>query len=94
MKYIRMLWKHEDPDEPVVIFNEIDADQWEHRKVEVWANGRKGYADNTEEAGGTRLGIEPWEDGELEEMAIDPEFDVQYITKEEFEQVWAERSRL
>jgi hypothetical protein len=89
MRYIRVIWKHQDPDDPVIIISEIDADQWEHRKVEIWADGRKGYADRISQAGGTRLGIEPWQD--LDQLDADPEFEVHYITGEEFEQVWVKR---
>jgi hypothetical protein len=87
MKYLRVRWKHTDPAYPTMIISEVDAARWEHRKVEIWEDGRTGFADETGEWGGTRLGIEPLP--ELGQIAADQEFEIQEITKEQFEREWS-----
>jgi len=89
MKYMKVKWIHDFPDDPVLIYTEIDDDLWEHRKVELFRDGRKGFADKDEEVGGSRLGLEPWPD--LEQLRLDPEFEVEEITKEQFQAVWERR---
>lgn len=89
MKYILVKWLHDSPDDPISIYSEIDADQWEHRKVEVFANGRRGFADADEEVGGSRLGLEPWPD--LEKLGAEPEFEITEIAGHEFEALWQAR---
>ena len=89
MKYIKVVWKHSNPDDPIWLYSELTDDLCEIRKVEVFANGAKGHADQVEEAGGTRLSIEPLPP--LEQIASDPEFQLQEITGQEFEAIWADR---
>ena len=59
MNYIRVRWFHENPDAPDLVVSELDDHRWEKRKVEVFADGSKGYAMKDEERGGTRLGLVP-----------------------------------
>ncbi len=94
MRYVKMLWKQDDPGYPATIFSEVDGEGWERRKVEIWFDGRKGYTDSEVESGGTGLGLEPWENADLEMLQTDPEFEVEYITKDQFKQVWAKRRDL
>ncbi|HEY8137683.1 MAG TPA: hypothetical protein VIF61_07565, partial [Methylocystis sp.] len=63
--------------------------RWERRKVEVFADGSKGYAMKGEERGGTRLGLVPLPP--FDEIAADPRFLPEKITEEEFEAVWRAR---
>jgi hypothetical protein len=86
MKYIKVFWKHTHPDEPVLLYSELDGDHWEIRKVEIFRHGGIGYASRTDSTGPTRLGIEPIPS--LSKIASDPEFDPIEITEEEFEKVW------
>jgi hypothetical protein len=86
MKYIRVNWKHQYPDEPVTLYSELDDGRWEVRKVEVFRDGRIGYASAEEQSGGTYLGELPTP--ELSEIGEDPEFDPLEITQVEFEFVW------
>jgi hypothetical protein len=88
MKYIEVRWKHQSPDDPVMIYSELDADSWELRKVELYADGRKGFADSSREVGGSMLGLEPLP--ELAEIAAQPEFEPSEITPSEFEAVWTQ----
>ncbi len=89
MKYVQVEWIHNDNNDPVWIYSEIDSDRWEHRKIEVFRDGHQGFADSKEEFGGSMLGLEPWPD--LNVLAADPEFDIAEITVHEFEKIWANR---
>ncbi len=91
MEYIEVKWIHIHPDEPVFLYSEIDADGWEVRKLEVFADGRVGFADLTEATASTntKLSHEPLPS--LTEIASDPQFQPTTITPEEFDRLWARR---
>jgi hypothetical protein len=89
MRYIKVDWEHDVPNDPITIFSELDSDLWEHRKIEVFRDGHLGYADKDEEFGGSMLGIEPWPD--LATLGQEPEFAIEDISKEEFENRWHRR---
>ena len=89
MKYIRVKWEHSNPDEPIWLFSEIDADGRELRKMECFRNGFCDYATPNESTGNTALSTRPIPD--LTVLARDPEFTPVEITKEEFEDVWTKR---
>jgi hypothetical protein len=86
MQYIKVTWKHMHPDDPILLYSELDDDRWEVRKVEIFRHGSAGYASRTESKGSTRLGIEAIPS--LSKIASDPEFEPAEITREEFEEVW------
>ncbi len=87
MSYLRVLWKHELPDEPVVLYSELNADRFEVRKIELFRDGRCGHASATASSEGTQLSIVPVP--ERTSIAQQPEFEPTDITQEEFEAVWA-----
>src|SRR5262245_53946624 len=89
MRYIKVKWIHSSPDEPVLLYSELDDDRWETRKVEVFSNGRIGFASAAESGGTTRLGEIPVPS--LDEIAAEGEFEPLEISKAEFEKVWAQR---
>jgi hypothetical protein len=37
---VRVGWKHQHPDDPVILYSELDGNRFEVRKVEVFRNGR------------------------------------------------------
>ena len=84
-QYIKVDWIHSNPEDPVVLYSELDQEQWERRKVEVYASGVMDYADSHSATGTTRLSIEPIPP--LEELS--QEFKAQYLDATEFEQVWS-----
>jgi hypothetical protein len=43
MKYVKVRWNHALPNEPVVLYSELDDQMWETRKVEVYADGRADF---------------------------------------------------
>ena len=90
MKYIRVKWNHANPDEPVWIFSELDAEGREIRKLECFRNGFCDFATADAFSGSAKLSTGPLPD--LSKLAArDPEFEPVEITKEEFEDVWKKR---
>lgn len=87
--YIFVRWNHVLADEPVELWSELDPARFEVRKVEVWADGRVGYAARGEQAGGTALGTEAVPP--LNVIAADAEFRPESITHEAFEAKWTMR---
>jgi hypothetical protein len=87
MMYMRVKWIHAIPSEPVYIYSEVDPDQWERRKVEIYADGRMGFADCNHSVEGSMLSMEPLPS--LNEIAADSQFDPAEISKEDFDAVWA-----
>jgi hypothetical protein len=91
MRYIKMGWKHEHRDEPVLLYSELDDASWEVRKVEVFRNRSLGHAGGSQTRGTTMLGLAPVPP--LAEIAVDPEFEPTQITKDEFEEMWSRAVR-
>lgn len=84
--YIRVAWKHQEASEPIVLYSELDARRHELRKVEVFLDGRMGYACRAFERGGSRLAKMAMP--ALAELALDPQFEPHEITAREFEAAW------
>ena len=56
---MRALWHHSSPDYPALLYSELDDERWEVRKVEIFLDGRKGWASTCEESELTGLGTMP-----------------------------------
>lgn len=84
--YIKVEWIHEFSDEPIMLYSELDSDNNEIRKIEIYKDGRYGYADEVSEFGGAMLSEEPLPT--IEEIASDKQFKPEVITKNEFEELW------
>jgi hypothetical protein len=89
MRYLSIKWVHKNPGDPIHIYSEIDDHGYERRKVEIFKDGRKGYADSSGEYGGTALGVMPVPS--LEEIAAQPEFEPKEIPAEDFHNIWMKR---
>jgi hypothetical protein len=87
--FIRVRWLHSSANDPVDLWSELDADRFEVRKVEVWADGRVGYAATRRAVGDTRLGLEPVPP--LEVIAADPQFMPEEISEREFNEFWSSK---
>jgi len=89
MIYIRVRWNHDFPDEPVMLYSELNAQRMEIRKVEVYKDGHCGYASAAECGGHAKLGehLVP----ALFEIAKRSQFVPEEITPSEFECVWQKR---
>ena len=90
MRYLKVRWIHRHPDDPVLLYHEVDDQGWERRKVELFADGRVGFASACEGSPATGLSIEPLPTPE--EIAADPQFEPVEIEKEEFERIWSGRT--
>jgi hypothetical protein len=87
--YLRVKWIHSDLNDPVLLYSELDEERWEVRKVEVFADGHRGFACANESFGGSRLAeaVTP----SVAEIAADVQFEPIEISRDEFERVWASR---
>jgi hypothetical protein len=85
--YIKVAWLRELPDEPVMLYSELDHERNETRKVEVFDDGHMEWAGQSQESGTTGLSQEPIPD--LAEIGADSEFVPSAISAEEFEAVWS-----
>lgn len=91
MKYIKVRWSHASPDDPVLLYSELDTELWETRKVEIYADGSMVFVDRDEPSGDTMPGHEP--PPTLNEITADPAFKLADISADEFETVWG-RARI
>ncbi|MBO2945983.1 hypothetical protein JJQ72_18545 [Paenibacillus sp. F411] len=88
MQFLKIEWIHEIADEPYIIYAELDDVGYENRKIEIYKNGRIGYATQSSEFGGSILSEQPYP--AVEEIAANSEFILVQISKEEFESIWNE----
>lgn len=86
MRYQRVRWRQDSAEFPVVLYSEVDADGWEVRKVDEYADGRRDLAGEGIETGSTFLGED--QTPPIDEINADPQFDAVEITADEFESVW------
>jgi hypothetical protein len=86
MRYLKVLWHHELSDEPVELYSEIDDAGYESRKVEIYRDGRRDFADGESSSGTTMLGEGPIPS--LEEITEQEEFSPSLIEVADFERVW------
>ncbi|MEK5441037.1 DUF6881 domain-containing protein [Fredinandcohnia sp. FSL W7-1320] len=89
MKYIYVDWIHNFIDEPIILISELDENRFETRKIEIYKDGRVGFAYNDFEVLNAGLGIVPVPS--IVEIASESEFSPKEITKEEFEKFWNDK---
>ncbi|TCP53394.1 hypothetical protein EV586_106143 [Tumebacillus sp. BK434] len=90
MEYLKCEWIHDDADEPILIYSEMDDERYEVRKIEFYRDGRYGYAYEDVEVGGVGVGLGEVPVPTIEEIAEDEfgHFVPMLISKDEFEEVW------
>ena len=88
MKYFAMRWVHSDPEYPVLRLGEFDGAGWEQRKIDVYRDGRVGFADTQEERDAELAGV-PMPG--LDAIADETEHAPREISREEFERFWDQR---
>lgn len=86
MEYLKVRWIHDSLSDPVLLMSELDSDRYEVRKVEVYADGRMGFASADRESSGTILGEKPIPP--VTEIASDPQFIVEEFDRDSFEHAW------
>jgi hypothetical protein len=83
--YLCVIWRHDNPKDPVELYSELDEGSREVRMVEVFPDGRVGSAGGTGATESTRLGQVPVPP--IDEIARDPQSIPQEISKADFERV-------
>jgi hypothetical protein len=86
MYYLKVIWKHVLRDEPVVIYMELNNNRYEVRKIEVYRDGKVGYAYEHTEIGESALSEKPIPS--IKQIAKDKQFAPNRISKNEFESMW------
>ncbi len=86
MRYIDVQWKHGSDDEPIRLVSEIDAEDYEVRKLEFYSDGSVGFACDVISSHKTFLGDAKVP--QLDEINADSEFEGVSISAEEFEHLW------
>lgn len=86
MEYVLIEWHQRDPGEPIVFASELDAQRYEHRKIELYPDGRLDWAGQHRSTGTTWCGELPMPT--LSEIAALDEFAPRAITATEFELMW------
>ena len=81
-------WFHDDNDEPELLYHEINNERYELRKIEVYKDGSFSMASEDYSFGGAELSMEVLP--EIEDINCDSQFKAKIITREEFEEVWAD----
>jgi len=87
--YIRVYWRHDKAEEPIDLWSELNAERFETRKLEIFRDGRIGYASTSEESGGTRLGDVALPS--FSDIASDAQFEPEEVSKDAFESLWNKR---
>jgi hypothetical protein len=87
MNYLKVRWIHEYPNEPTLLYSEIDAKRYEVRKVEVFADGSKSFASMEESCGDTILSELPLPPDD--EIAANGQFVIEGCDARDFERVWS-----
>lgn len=87
LKYLDVRWLHDNESDPVRLLSELDGQNFETRKIEVFRNGVVGYANATTSAHGAELGSAPIPP--LDEINSDPQFKGSEISEYEFSAIWA-----
>ena len=88
MKYIKVIWLHNDSRYPSEIYSELDNECNEVRKIEIFPDGAIGYAADNLSHGKTILGKVPVPS--LQEINEDPQFRANEVTQEFFLKKWNE----
>lgn len=84
--YFACRWHHEADDDPVLLYEELDNERMEIRKVHEYRNGRLERTDRVAPELLTSLSFEPLPP--IAEIEAQPEFTVLPLTQDEFEAVW------
>lgn len=86
MRYMRVDWMHNFEDQPITLYGEVNDAMDEQRRIEVFLDGSMGYASSNGIEYRSFLSELKW--SAKEEIEEDPQFQVSYISKEKFEEIW------
>lgn len=88
MRYVKVAWIHEFPDEPVLYFSELGEGGYETRRVQVYRDGRIEWADEVFETATVGLAEIPFPS--VGEISSREGFTAEEISSEEFDRAWSE----
>ena len=88
MRYVKVAWEHDFPDDPVLYLSELGEDGYEIRKVQVYRDGRSEWADGHHET--ATVGLSEISFPSVEEISSQPDCRAELITSEEFERAWGD----
>lgn len=88
MKYFAVRWVHSASEYPVLRLGEFDGAGWEQRKIDVYRDGRVGFADAHEERDAQ---LAPVPMPGLDAIAAETDSAPVEISREEFERFWEQR---
>jgi hypothetical protein len=91
MRYLQVNWHHDSPDDPVVLYAEIDDHGWEQRKVDEYADGSVLFADAHRFSDDVSLADKPYPP--IEQIALDDQFTVEERDAPAFEAIWERAQR-
>lgn len=86
MIYLKVHLSHDSEIRPVAFYCEMENDRMEIRKVELFADGSLGYANEKRSSGNTVLGVLPMLT--IEELSASPNCEAREVTRDEFEDIW------
>ena len=89
--YLKVRWYHENPEDPIVLYHEIEADRRETRRIELFEDGRLQRSAKVEPEAPTSLSLEPLPS--LDAIREQPEFAAVVIERSIFEEVWDRAGR-
>jgi hypothetical protein len=87
MIYLKVHWSHDSEKQPVAFYCEMERDRMEIRKVELFADGSFGYANEKRSSGNTTLDALPMPT--IAELSASPNHEAHEITREEFDEIWS-----
>ncbi|MBE9556352.1 MAG: hypothetical protein IMF08_05795 [Proteobacteria bacterium] len=87
MIYLKVHWSHDSEKQPVAFYCEMEDDRMEIRKVELYADGSLGYANEKRSSGKTTLGALPMPT--IAELSASPNHEAHEITRTEFDEIWS-----
>lgn len=87
MRYVRVIWKIDKPEQPVEILTEIDDLDMETRKVHLYSDGHRERADANNHDVDTELSYEPFPS--IDEINQDLQFVASIMSQDDFERAWA-----
>ena len=88
MEYLKLYWKHDFPEDPVIIIYEVDLDDERYaiRLIDIYADG---HTDNQEDRAWGYVTEAPVpESEEFNSGKCGTGLRAALITKEEFEEIW------
>lgn len=88
MEYVKLFWKHDYPDDPVVIIYEVDLDDERYavRLIDIYADGHTSNQEDKAWGYVTEAPVPTVE--EFNTTDYGEEFHACLISKEEFEKIW------